>query len=123
MENNSTASALLAKFAPQMTRTTRLEKVLVLVCGLTVLWGLYALFVQIKRGHAVTGMRDNVVWGVYIVNFIFFIGIIICRGLDLRNIVFVKGGVEEAHYPDRRDHNGHLNHIGTSLYIIMHRTP
>ncbi len=75
MENNSSASALLARFAPQMTRTTRLEKVLVLVCGLTVLWGLYALFVQIKRGHAVTGMRDNVVWGVYIVNFIFFIGI------------------------------------------------
>ena len=58
-----------------MTRTTRLEKVLVTICGLTVLWGLYALFIQIKRGHSVTGMRDNVVWGVYIVNFIFFIGI------------------------------------------------
>ena len=58
-----------------MTRTTRIEKVLVTICGLTVLWGVYALFIQIKRGHSVTGMRDNVVWGVYIVNFIFFIGI------------------------------------------------
>ncbi len=58
-----------------MTRTTWLEKVLVTICGLTVLWGFYALFIQIKRGHSVTGMRDNVVWGVYIVNFIFFIGI------------------------------------------------
>ena len=75
MENNSKVSALLAKFAPQMTRTTRLEKVLVTICGLTVLWGFYALYIQATKGHSVTGMRDNVVWGVYIVNFIFFIGI------------------------------------------------
>ena len=32
-------------------------------------------FVQIVDGHIVTGMRDNVVWGIYIANFIFFIGI------------------------------------------------
>lgn len=38
-------------------------------------FGLYALVVQIVDGHIVTGMRDNVVWGLYIVNFIFFIGI------------------------------------------------
>jgi len=75
MENNSKVSALLERFAPQMTRSTRLEKVLVTICGLTVLWGFYALIIQVKRGHSVTGMRDNVVWGVYIVNFIFFIGI------------------------------------------------
>jgi molybdopterin-containing oxidoreductase family membrane subunit len=37
--------------------------------------GLYALVVQIVEGHIVTGMRDNVVWGIYIANFIFFIGI------------------------------------------------
>ena len=37
--------------------------------------GLYALVVQIIEGHIVTGMRDNVVWGLYIANFIFFIGI------------------------------------------------
>jgi molybdopterin-containing oxidoreductase family membrane subunit len=36
---------------------------------------LYALVVQIVDGHIVTGMRDNVVWGLYIANFIFFIGI------------------------------------------------
>jgi len=40
-----------------------------------VLIGVYALYVQITQGHGVTGMRDNVVWGIYIVNFIFFIGI------------------------------------------------
>jgi Ni/Fe-hydrogenase subunit HybB-like protein len=37
--------------------------------------GGYALYLQISKGHKVTGMRDNVVWGLYIANFIFFIGI------------------------------------------------
>jgi Ni/Fe-hydrogenase subunit HybB-like protein len=37
--------------------------------------GGYALYLQIAKGHGITGMRDNVVWGLYIANFIFFIGI------------------------------------------------
>jgi molybdopterin-containing oxidoreductase family membrane subunit len=37
--------------------------------------GVYGLIKQIDQGHIVTGMRDNVVWGVYIVNFIFFMGL------------------------------------------------
>ena len=37
--------------------------------------GLVALVYQIVKGHEVTGMRDNVVWGVYIINFIFFVGL------------------------------------------------
>lgn len=37
--------------------------------------GVYALYLQITKGHGVTGMRDNVVWGLFIVNFIFFIGL------------------------------------------------
>jgi len=43
-----------------------------------VIWviaGGYALYLQISKGHGVTGMRDNVVWGLFIVNFIFFIGL------------------------------------------------
>lgn len=40
-----------------------------------ILLGGYALYLQIADGHKVTGMRDNVVWGLYIANFIFFIGI------------------------------------------------
>lgn len=39
------------------------------------LLGLFALYRQVDQGHIVTGMRDNVVWGVYIVNFIFFMGL------------------------------------------------
>ena len=42
---------------------------------LCILVGLYALYLQIAKGHGVTGMRDNVVWGLFIVNFIFFIGL------------------------------------------------
>ena len=37
--------------------------------------GLVAFILQVVNGHEVTGMRDNVVWGVYIINFIFFVGI------------------------------------------------
>ena len=37
--------------------------------------GLYALALQIIQGHIITGMRDNVVWGVYIVNFVFILGL------------------------------------------------
>jgi Ni/Fe-hydrogenase subunit HybB-like protein len=42
---------------------------------LWIIAGGYALYLQIADGHVVTGMRDNVVWGLYIANFIFFIGI------------------------------------------------
>ncbi|MFY0687915.1 MAG: polysulfide reductase NrfD [Cyclobacteriaceae bacterium] len=38
-------------------------------------WGCYGLFIQLTQGHIVLGTRDNVVWGIYIVNFIFFIGL------------------------------------------------
>ena len=40
-----------------------------------ILVGLFALYLQIAKGHGVTGMRDNAVWGLFIVNFIFFIGL------------------------------------------------
>ncbi len=40
-----------------------------------VAWGLYAYIVQLRYGLIATGMRDVVVWGLYIVNFVFFLGI------------------------------------------------
>lgn len=40
-----------------------------------ILVGIVAFVLQVVKGHEVTGMRDNVVWGVYIINFIFFVGI------------------------------------------------
>jgi len=38
-------------------------------------WGFIAYIVQLKYGLGVTGLRDNVMWGLYITNFVFFIGI------------------------------------------------
>ena len=40
-----------------------------------VAWGLYAYIVQLRYGLLATGMRDVVIWGLYLVNFVFFIGI------------------------------------------------
>lgn len=39
------------------------------------LWGLYAYVQQVRNGLVVTGMRDQISWGLYITNFVFFIGI------------------------------------------------
>jgi molybdopterin-containing oxidoreductase family membrane subunit len=65
----------LTEFAPQIERTSIQGYIwiafLIAVIGL----GFYAFLSQVFYGHEVTGMRDNVVWGVYIVNFIFFMGI------------------------------------------------
>ena len=57
--------------------------------------GLLALIQQILHGHIVTGMRDNVVWGIFIVNFIFFLGIgysgaIIASVFHLANIKWAR---------------------------------
>ena len=40
-----------------------------------ILWGVYAYSTQLRHGLIVTGLRDQVPWGVYITNFVFFIGI------------------------------------------------
>ena len=66
---------VLKKFAPLVERTTNREWIWILFLVAILGWGLYALYLQITVGHSVTGMRDNVVWGIYIANFIFFIGI------------------------------------------------
>ncbi len=40
-----------------------------------VAWGFYAYITQLRYGLMMTGMRDQVMWGLYLVNFVFFIGI------------------------------------------------
>ncbi len=45
------------------------------VLGALVAWGVIGYGVQLRYGLGVTGLRDNVMWGVYITNFIFFIGV------------------------------------------------
>jgi molybdopterin-containing oxidoreductase family membrane subunit len=38
-------------------------------------WAAYAYYVQLRDGLGVTGLRDYVFWGIYMTNFVFFIGI------------------------------------------------
>jgi len=66
---------VLKTFAPLLERTRTREWIWIFFLLGVIAWGLYALYLQITVGHTVTGMRDNVVWGIYIANFIFFIGI------------------------------------------------
>ena len=75
MELDSKSTRMLDFFTAQMVSISKSGKIWLIVSIVFLLGGLYALIVQIVDGHIVTGMRDNVVWGIYIANFIFFIGI------------------------------------------------
>jgi len=55
--------------------TGRGYKIFVAALAAIVLWGFYAFIVQLRFGLVSTGMRDVVLWGLYLVNFVFFIGI------------------------------------------------
>src|SRR5210317_56691 len=72
--DTSTVNAL-KRYAPQLETASLFEKILFWIMVIFVLAGFPALYIQHFEGHYVTGMRDNVFWGVYIVNFIFYIGI------------------------------------------------
>ena len=75
MSETLSSDKLLKEFAPQIERTGLWGKLWIAFLIVVIFLGFFALYWQVSRGHIVTGMRDNVVWGVYIVNFIFFMGI------------------------------------------------
>ncbi|MCX6258383.1 MAG: polysulfide reductase NrfD [Bacteroidia bacterium] len=60
---------------PEIENTSKSWKLLFAVFLSFFALGIFGLITQITKGHIVTGMRDNVVWGLYIVNFIFFMGL------------------------------------------------
>ena len=62
-------------FAPQLERTSIQGYAWIVFLLMVIGLGVFAFLNQVFYGHEVTGMRDNVVWGVYIVNFIFFMGV------------------------------------------------
>lgn len=66
---------LLNEFKPQLEKTSKWGYLTLIILFILIGIGIIALRKQIVEGHVVTGMRDNVVWGLYIANFIFFIGI------------------------------------------------
>ena len=50
-------------------------RILIAALLATLLWGVYAYIYQLQNGLGATAMRDYVSWGMYITNFVFFIGI------------------------------------------------
>ena len=73
MELNNRKRELVKEFSPMLEKTSLLTKIWIGILISIISVGIYAFVIQFREGHIVTGMRDNVVWGVYIVNFIFFV--------------------------------------------------
>ena len=75
MEETKPAESMIDEFIPSLETPGRNWYIKTSILLLVIVIGLYAFYRQIVDGHIITGMRDNVVWGVYIVNFIFFLGL------------------------------------------------
>lgn len=73
MNLNNRKRELVKEFSPMLEKTSLVSKIWIGFLIAIILVGLYAFILQVIKGHEVTGMRDNVVWGVYIINFIFFV--------------------------------------------------
>ena len=58
-----------------LVQTSRGYYLLVLFLLAVIGWGFYAYITQLRFGLVTSGMRNQIFWGVYIVNFVFFIGI------------------------------------------------
>lgn len=75
MNTNKRKRELVTEFSPLIEKPHPMLKLWILVLSVIIAIGLYAFYLQFTQGHQITGMRDNVVWGVYIINFIFFVGL------------------------------------------------
>ena len=66
---------LFREFTPGIWKSNAGSRIWITLLILVIALGMYAFWEQLVKGHTVTGMRDNVVWGIYIINFIFFVGL------------------------------------------------
>ncbi|WP_282159821.1 NrfD/PsrC family molybdoenzyme membrane anchor subunit [Ulvibacterium marinum] len=73
MNVDSRKRELVKEFSPMLLKSTKWSRIWIGILVGFILWGLAAFVIQVVKGHEVTGMRDNVVWGIYIINFIFFV--------------------------------------------------
>jgi len=75
MDLNTRKRELVNEFSPMLRTSGPLLKIWISLLLVIILMGLTAFVLQFMKGHKITGMRDNVVWGIYIINFIFFVGL------------------------------------------------
>ena len=71
----STETRSHAPLIRPLVRTSRNAVVLAAILAGIVVFGFYAWTTQARTGLGVTGMNTPVAWGLYITNFVFFIGI------------------------------------------------
>ncbi len=75
MSNQEIAQKKLVEIISLYQKPSLFTKIFFVFLLLVVLLAVYCVILQLIKGQVVTGMRDYVVWGIYDVNFIFFIGI------------------------------------------------
>jgi molybdopterin-containing oxidoreductase family membrane subunit len=75
MDINRRKRELVKELLPMQDKTSTISKIWIGFLLAIIFVGLYAFVIQVLKGHEVTGRRDNVVWGIYIINFIFFVGV------------------------------------------------
>lgn len=90
MAEDYNKTGTLEEFAYQLERPGKITWLWIIFLALLVSLGIFALVMQIREGHIITGMRDNVVWGIYIVNFIFFMGISYSGALISGSLILFK---------------------------------
>jgi Ni/Fe-hydrogenase subunit HybB-like protein len=73
--DTATSAELREDVLRPLGRASLRYRLVMVALAAVVAWGVYAWTVQLRGGLAVTGMRDEVIWGLYITNFVFFIGI------------------------------------------------
>ena len=64
----------------------------VALLSMLVAWGVYAYILQWQQGLVITGLRDQVSWGLYISNFVFWVGV--SKGGTMISAIFRLTGAE-----------------------------
>lgn len=75
-----------------MTHTSWRFHAWVALLSMLVAWGVYAYILQWQQGLVITGLRDQVSWGLYISNFVFWVGV--SKGGTMISAIFRLTGAE-----------------------------
>ena len=73
--SGATQDTLTADLIRPIKNTSGTYYLIVFGLFLAVAWGFFAWTRQLTQGMQVTGLENSTAWGVYITNFVFFIGI------------------------------------------------
>ncbi len=71
MNNIEHKKEMVNEFTNRLKSKNKLRYAWISLLVLMIGFGIFAFVYTEIHGHVVTGMRDNVVWGIYIANFIF----------------------------------------------------